>query len=451
MSSFENLKLSEPVMKALASMGFEESTHIQDSTIPLALKGKDVIGQAPTGTGKTAAFGIPMIEICDNSPSIQAIVITPTRELAIQVSEELNKIGQFKGIRALPIYGGQEYKWQMKGLKEKPQIIVATPGRLMDHLTKQKSIKGNDVKMLVLDEADEMLDMGFIDDIYAVMEKLPAERQTLLFSATMSPEIKKIAVELMKKPHIVGQESKKVKSPAISQHYVEVHESGKFEALCRILDTQCPDLAIVFVRTKVRVDELQEGLTRRGYAAVGLHGDMDQQRRNSIMKQFKNGKTQVLVATDVAARGLDISDVSHVFNFDIPRDPESYVHRIGRTGRAGKSGISITFVTFREIKLLKLIEQVSARRMERMEVPTLEEAIEEQQRKVIDSLREAAYGEDALRYRHLAEKLLNDNDSVTLVSAALTMLIKEPDKTPVVLTEPKQGGKKKGGFRRPRK
>ncbi|WP_424356930.1 DEAD/DEAH box helicase [Methanocella sp. MCL-LM] len=450
MSSFESLKLSEPVMKALASMGFEESTQIQDYTIPLALAGKDVIGQAPTGTGKTAAFGIPMIEICDDSPSIQAIVITPTRELAIQVSEELNKIGQFKGIRALPIYGGQEYKWQMKGLREKPQIIVATPGRLMDHLIKQKSIKGSDVKMLVLDEADEMLDMGFIDDIYTVMEKLPAERQTLLFSATMSPQIKKIAVELMNKPHIVGQEAKKVKAPAISQHYVEVHEYDKFDALCRILDTQGPELSIVFVRTKIRVDELQEGLVRRGYSAVGLHGDMDQQKRTNIIKQFKNGNTQVLVATDVAARGLDISDVTHVFNFDIPRDPESYVHRIGRTGRAGKSGMSITFVTYREIKLFKLIEQVSGKRMERMEVPTLEEAVEEQQRQVIDSIREVAYGEDALKYSRLAEILLNDNDSVTIVSAVLKLLIKEPDKTPVVLTEDKKGGKK-GGFRRPRK
>lgn len=450
MRSFTDLQLSEPVLKALSSMGFEESTHIQDQTIPLALKGKDVIGQAPTGTGKTAAFGVPMIERCDESPKIQAIVITPTRELAIQVSEELNKIGQFKGIRALPIYGGQEYKWQMKGLKEKPQIIVGTPGRLVDHMNLRNTIKVHDVKMLVLDEADEMLDMGFIDDIYAIMEKMPAERQTLLFSATMSPQIKKIAVELMKKPHVVGSDSKKVDAPAISQYYSEVSEGGKFDSLCRILDFQCPELAIVFVRTKIRVDEIQEGLIRRGYSASGLHGDLDQTKRTAIMKQFKAGRTQVLVATDVAARGLDISDVSHVFNFDIPQDPESYVHRIGRTGRAGKSGMSITFVTFREVKLLKLIEQVAGKRMARMEVPSQDETIKVQQRQVLDSVLEAASGEDALKYRALAELLLNQKDSVSLVSGALKLLIKEPDNTPVVLTEPARGGGR-NRQRKPRK
>lgn len=450
MSSFNDLKLSEPVMKALSGMGFEESTHIQEQTIPLALQGKDVLGQAPTGTGKTAAFGIPAIEMCDESPKIQCIVVTPTRELAIQVSEELNKIGQFKGLRALPIYGGQEYKWQMKGLKEKPQIIVGTPGRLLDHLNQRKSISAADVRLLVLDEADEMLDMGFIDDIYAIMERMPEERQTLLFSATMSPQVKKIAVELMKKPVTVGgSESKKISMPVISQQYAEVQEGNKFEALCRILDIQCPDLAIVFVRTKKRVDEVQQGLTRRGYSASGLHGDLDQSKRTSIMKQFKDGHTQVLVATDVAARGLDVSDVTHVFNFDIPQDPESYVHRIGRTGRAGKSGIAITFVTFRETRMLKWIEKVSGRRMTRIEVPTLDEAIKGQQRQILDSLLQIAESDEALKHHALAEMLLQERDSVTIVSAALKMLIREQDTTPVVLTQPSDGRRGRSG--KPRK
>lgn len=434
-------------MKAISSMGFEESTHIQEQTIPLAMSGQDVIGQAPTGTGKTAAFGIPMIEMCNDGPMIQGIVITPTRELAIQVSEELNKIGQFKGIRALPIYGGQEYKWQMKGLKEKPQILVGTPGRLVDHINTRKTIKVTDIKMLVLDEADEMLDMGFIDDIYAIMEKMPAERQTLLFSATMSAPIKRIALELMKKPQVVGgTESKKIAMPVIVQHYVEVYEGNKFDALCRILDIQCPELAIVFVRTKKRVDEVQEGLTRRGYSSSGLHGDLDQSKRTAIMKAFKDGKTQVLVATDVAARGLDVSDVSHVFNFDIPQDPESYVHRIGRTGRAGKSGVAISFVTIREVRMLKWIEQVIGKRMTRMEVPTLDEAIKGQQRQILDSILQVTEGEDALKYRSLAEMLLNEKDSVTIVAATLKMLIKEPDKTPVVLTQPSDS--RRGGYRK---
>ena len=447
MSSFNDLKLSESLMKAISSMGFEESTHIQEQTIPLAMSGRDVIGQAPTGTGKTAAFGIPMIEMCDDSPVIQGIVITPTRELAIQVSEELNKIGQFKGIRALPIYGGQEYKWQMKGLKEKPQILVGTPGRLVDHINTRKTIKVTDIKMLVLDEADEMLDMGFIDDIYAIIEKMPAERQTLLFSATMSAPIKRIALELMKNPQVVGgTDTKKIAMPVIVQHYVEVYEGNKFDALCRILDIQCPDLAIVFVRTKKRVDEVQEGLTRRGYSASGLHGDLDQSKRTAIMKAFKDGKTQVLVATDVAARGLDVSDVSHVFNFDIPQDPESYVHRIGRTGRAGKSGIAISFVTIREVRMLKWIEQVTGKRMTRMEVPSTDEAIKGQQRQILDSVLQVAEGEDAMKYRSLAEMLLNEKDSVTIVAAALKMLIKEPDKTPVVLTQPSDS--RRGGYRK---
>lgn len=419
-------------------MGFEEATQIQEQAIPVILNGRDVIGQAQTGTGKTVAFGIPMIEKCDgNSRDIQGVVITPTRELAIQVSDEINKIGQHKGIRALPIYGGQDYRWQMKGLSNGPQIIVGTPGRLIDHIVLRKTIKIDRVSILVLDEADEMLDMGFRDDLETILRETPASRQTLLFSATMSDTIKKLARKYMKDPFSIVTSPKKLAVPAIEQRFVEIHESDKFEALCRILDFQCPELAIVFGRTRKRVDELQDALNKRGYSARGLHGDLDQSKRNSIMKLFKEGTVQILVATDVAARGLDVTGVTHVFNFDIPQDAEGYVHRIGRTGRAGKSGMSISFVTPREFRLLKIIEQVAGQRITRLDVPTADDAIKGQQRLVIDGLMEVANSEEALKYATLAEMLLEKKDSVTIISAALKLLIKEPDKTPIVLSEVK--------------
>jgi ATP-dependent RNA helicase DeaD len=421
-------------------MGFEEATHIQEQSIPVALKGRDLIGQAQTGTGKTAAFGIPMIERCDPaSPDVQGLVITPTRELAIQVAEEINRIGQLKGVFALPVYGGQNIAWQIKGLKNSPRIIVGTPGRLVDHIIYRKTIKVDRIGMAVLDEADEMLDMGFIEDIETILDRLPADRQTLLFSATMSATIKKLAGRFMRDPVSIGVTPRKMAVPSIAQHYAEVHEAQKFEVLCRLLDMQSPDLAIVFGRTKKRVDELQETLAKRGYSVGGLHGDLDQQRRESVMRQFRDGSVQVLVATDVAARGLDVTGVTHVYNFDIPQDPESYVHRIGRTGRAGKSGMSITFVTAREFRLLKFIEKVAGQRMVRIDVPTLDEAIKGQQLKVVDSLLRAADGDDGLKYRALAEMLLDDRDSVVIVSAALKLLIRERDSAPVQLTEVRPG------------
>ena len=447
MTSFNDLNLSEPLIKALVEMGFEEATHIQEQAIPVAMELKDVIGQAQTGTGKTAAFGIPIIEMCDSeSIAIQSIVITPTRELAVQVAEELNRIGQFKGIRALPIYGGQDYSLQMRGLKNKPHIVVGTPGRLLDHMTRKKSIRVADVRAVVLDEADEMLDMGFIEDIETILSETPETRQTMLFSATMPAPIAKLAKKFMKDPVTISMISKKIAAPDIVQSFLEVHDRQKFDLLCRFLDTQSPDLAIVFGRTKKRVEEIFEGLTKRGYTARSLHGDLDQTRRDSVMRQFKEGNVQVLVATDVAARGLDISGVTHVYNFDIPQDPESYVHRIGRTGRAGKSGLAITFVTPRETRLLRMIEHVSGQRMSRIHPPTIDDAIQGQQRIAIEKLKAVCEEEDVLKYRGLAEMLLDEIDSVILVSAALKMMIKEPDTTPVELTELQTGGK--GGSRR---
>lgn len=435
MTTFNQLGLSAPVLKAVSNMGFEEATPIQEKTIPVAIDGKDLIGQAQTGTGKTAAFGIPMVEKFDvYATQIQGIVITPTRELAVQVAEELNKIGQFKKIRVLPIYGGQDINRQIKALKKKPHIIVGTPGRLIDHI-KRKTIRLNEIKMAVLDEADEMLNMGFIEDIEEILKEVPEEHQTLLFSATMPKPIQKLAQKFMGDPQIIKNKSKEVTVPNIEQNYVEVQEKQKFDVLCRLLDIESPDLAIVFGRTKRRVDELSEALNKRGYSAEGIHGDLTQAKRNSVLAQFKGGSIEVLVATDVAARGLDISGVTHVYNFDIPQDPESYVHRIGRTGRVGKPGIAITFVTSREMGHLRIIENTTKRKVIRRPVPTITEAIKGQQRVTVDRLLRVISEEDISHYKGLAEDLLEKTDSVSLLSAALKIITREPNTTPVKLTE----------------
>ncbi len=419
-------------------MGFEEATPIQEQAIPPALEGRDVIGQAQTGTGKTAAFGIPMAEKIDaGSGEIQGIVITPTRELAVQVAEELNRIGEYRGIHTLPIYGGQDIKRQINGLKRKPQIIVGTPGRLVDHMMRRRTISLKSIRMVVLDEADEMLDMGFIEDIEEILERTPNDRQTLLFSATIPAPIHKLAGRFMKDPQTIGIKSKSMTVSATEQAYYEVPEKHKFEVLCRLLDVQLPALAIVFVRTKRRVDELTKALEERGYPAEGIHGDLAQSKRDSVMRGFKEGRTEVLVATDVAARGLDISGVTHVYNLDIPQDPDSYVHRIGRTGRAGKKGVAITFVTPREMGLLRFIEKVARHTIERKPVPTAAEAFEGKQQALVESLLSVAGGSDTTKYRGIAQDLLEMNDSVTLLSAALKMLSKEKDELPatVELTE----------------
>jgi ATP-dependent RNA helicase DeaD len=428
MTTFQELSLSDATLKALSGMGFEETTPIQAQAIPAAMKGMDVIGQAQTGTGKTAAFGIPMVENIDlRSEAIQGIVITPTRELAVQVAEELNRIGQYRGIHTLPIYGGQDIKWQINALKRKPQIIVGTPGRLVDHMMRRKTIKLDSIKTVVLDEADEMLDMGFIEDIEDILKTTPKSRQTLLFSATMPEPIRKLAGRFMRDPIQIGIKSKTVTVPGTEQTYFEVPEKQKFEVLCRLLDLQLPALAIVFVRTKRRVDELARALNERGYPAEGIHGDLAQSKRDSVMRAFKQGTTEILIATDVAARGLDISGVTHIYNFDIPQGPDGYIHRIGRTGRAGKKGTAITLVTPRELKLLNFIERAINYRIERKPIPTAAEAFEGKRQVLAKSLVSMAERSDISPYIGLAENLLDAYDSVTILSAALKMLSKEKD------------------------
>lgn len=435
MATFKEFGLSPEVMKAVSKMGFEEATPIQAATIPLSLQNRDVIGQAQTGTGKTAAFGIPLIEKIDmNHDAVQAIIVAPTRELAIQVSEELYKIGSTKRVRVLPIYGGQDIERQIRALKKHPHIIVGTPGRVLDHI-QRRTLRLQNVHTVVLDEADEMLNMGFVEDIEAILSHVPTERQTLLFSATMPEPIRRIAERFMNNPELVRVKAKEMTVPNIQQYYIEIQEKKKFDTLTRLLDIQSPELAIVFGRTKRRVDELAEALNLRGYTAEGIHGDLSQAKRLSVLRKFKEGSIDILVATDVAARGLDISGVTHVYNFDIPQDPESYVHRIGRTGRAGKTGMAITFVTPREIGQLHHIEKTTKRKMERMKPPTLDEALEGQQRAAIEKLLATIEHNNLSFYKRAAEELLEEHDSVSLVAACIKMLTKEPDMTPVQLTE----------------
>jgi len=450
LKSFNELNLSDPVIQAISKMGFEETTAIQEQTIPLAMGGKDLIGQAQTGTGKTAAYGIPMVEmIVRDCEQIQGIVLSPTRELAVQVAEELNKIGEFKGVQALPIYGGQDMERQIRALKKRPPIIVATPGRLMDHM-RRKTIRLNQIKMIVLDEADEMLNMGFIEDIEVILKELPEERQTLLFSATMPKQIQNLAQNFMKVPELISIKAKEVTVETIEQHYIVVPESQKFDVISRLLDIQSPELAIIFCRTKRRVDEIAEALSQRGYAAEAIHGDLNQSKREAVLRQFKEGTIEILVATDVAARGLDISGVTHVYNIDIPQDPEGYVHRVGRTARAGKTGLAVTLVTPREKNQLFTIERVIRRKMIQKPMPTVIEAVEGQQRLAMEKLLRVSTEKDVRKYKKLAEELLEENDSVTLLAAALKMLTKESVVSHVQLTEPAPNKTKRVSSEKPR-
>ncbi|KAB2953116.1 DEAD/DEAH box helicase [Heliorestis acidaminivorans] len=415
-------------------MGFEEPTPIQEKTIPPALEGKDLIGQAQTGTGKTAAFGIPIInKVMTRPEGLQAVVLAPTRELAIQVAEELNRISDKSEIHCLPIYGGQDITRQIRALKKKPQIIVATPGRLMDHM-RRKTIRLQEIQVLVLDEADEMLNMGFYEDVEKIMEETPKQKQILLFSATMPRQIQNLANRFMNEPLLITIKAKEVTIPLVEQHYIEVQERDKFDILCRLIDIQSPELSIVFGRTKRRVDELTEALKKRGYFAEGIHGDLTQGKRDSVLRQFRSGTVDILVATDVAARGLDITGVTHVYNFDIPQDSESYVHRIGRTGRAGQSGIAISFAIPRELEHLRSIERATNRKIMRMAIPTITEAAEGQQRLAVEKVLRTVEKSELQNYRSMAKELLGREDSVTLLSAALKLLTKDTDQTPITLS-----------------
>lgn len=423
-------------MKSIQHMGFEEATPIQSETIPLAMKGGDVIGQAQTGTGKTVAFGVPMIEKIDTTrDQVQGLIVAPTRELAVQVAEELYKLGKEARIRVVSVYGGQEISRQIRALKRPPHIIVGTPGRLLDHINR-RTVDFSTVETVVLDEADEMLNMGFIEDIEAILSKVPEEHQTLLFSATMPDPIRRIANRFMNEPELVKIKATHLTSDLIAQYFVKVQEREKFDAFTRLLDIQMPELAIVFGRTKRRVDELIEALAIRGYNADGIHGDLTQARRLQVLRKFKDGSIDILVATDVAARGLDISGVSHVYNFDIPQDPESYTHRIGRTGRAGKEGAAVTFVTPREMAYLEMVEKVTKKRMERIKTPTADDAIEGLRKVAKEKIVGIAKDEDTSMHLEMAKELLEEGVSAEeIVAACLKQIIREPEEKEVKISD----------------
>ena len=423
-ATFESLGLIQPVLDALKSAGYEKPTPIQASAIPHLVSGHDIIGQAKTGTGKTAAFTLPLlgrIDLTIHKPQI--LVIAPTRELALQVSESVTLYGQYiKGLRVLPVYGGQGMGTQLKSLKRGVHIVVGTPGRLIDHL-KRGTLVLDQVNALVLDEADEMLRMGFIEDVETIMESMPKERLTALFSATMPPPIARIAQRFLDQPVNIHIKGKETTVEAISQEYVPVSGARKLEALSRILEVETYEGVIVFARTKVATMEIVEGLLNRGIEAVALNGDMNQQARQHTVDRFKDARVDILVCTDVAARGLDVPRVSHVINYDIPYDSESYVHRIGRTGRAGREGKAITFVARNELRMFKIIEKATRKAMVKFNLPTAEQIsqkrIDDFKKRVLDVIKEESLGQ----YLMIVDELSRDGtiDPNTL-SAALIAL-----------------------------
>lgn len=418
--------LSAKIMKSITDMGFEEASPIQSETIPIMLEGKDIIGQAQTGTGKTAAFAIPAIERLDvRAKDLQVIVLCPTRELVIQVTEEFRKLMKYRDdLAVVPVYGGQEIDRQLKALRKKPQIVVGTPGRTMDHM-RRGSLKLEAVKLVVLDEADEMLDMGFREDIEIILKDTPAERQTVMFSATMPAEIMKLMKTYQKNPVRVDVTVQKINMPKIDQYYFEVQEKEKPEALARLLDLHDITRALVFSNTKIQVDNLVEILQARGYSADGLHGDLNQKKRDKVMGGFRTGRIEILVATDVACRGIDVSDIEAVFNYDIPRDDEDYIHRIGRTARAGKTGRAFSFVVGRQIYNLKRIEKINEIMIQRKSIPTLDDLGETRIKSYTDKIRQALSDAPPLKYIQLVENLMGDEFTAMDVAAALLKISME--------------------------
>ena len=416
---FSEMQISSKVKEAIKELGFDEPTKIQEEAIPYALEGKDVIGQAQTGTGKTFSFAIPMVEKIESSnPSIQGIVVLPTRELALQVYAEFIKLVKFrKDIRVITVYGGQSIERQIKDLKNKPHIVIGTPGRIIDHINR-KTLKLLDTKMVVLDEADEMLKMGFIEDIETILKETKEERQTMLFSATMPEQIKRVAKNYLNNPVTVKIEAKTLTVDRIKQYYFEVKQASKIDLLMRLLDYNGFSSAIVFCNTKKEVDDVVLALQKNEYMVDGLHGDLKQMVRDRVMNAFRSGSIKILVATDVAARGIDVSGVEVVFNFDLPLEDESYVHRIGRTGRAGKTGISMSFVNGREKTRMKMIEKYAKTKMEKMEIPTIEDLTRNREnvvyQKIVDSIQNPSH------HTKIINKLLAEGyDGIDIINALI--------------------------------
>lgn len=424
--TFEELNLNEKTKRALKDAGYTNPTPIQEQAIPVVLEGKDFIGQSKTGTGKTASYSLPMIEKIDaSSKKVQAIVLCPTRELAVQVADEVRKFLKYQeGIKTIAIYGGQSIETQIKMLKKGVQIVIGTPGRVMDHM-KRKTLKLDNVKMCVLDEADEMLNMGFEEDIETILKDVPEERQTVLFSATMNKRIMGITKKYLKNP-------KKVKIPAeeltvneIEQISISIKEAMKSETLMRLIQVYQPQKAIVFCNTKKRVDDLIEVLKQNHFKAEALHGDIKQTVRERIMKRMRNGEFQILVATDVVARGIDIQDVEFVLNYDVPQEEEYYVHRIGRTGRNGNTGKAITFVVGKEKSKLQSIKKYSNAKIKEGKVPTLAEVNKIRNKVAVEKIQKVI-DEKEFANEDLLEQLLENNSIEEVSKALITLLYKKP-------------------------
>lgn len=426
---FTDLGLNDNVLKAIEDMGFEEPSSIQAEVIPVLLEGYDAIGQAQTGTGKTLAFGAPILNrITRKDNKIHSLILTPTRELAIQVNDELARIAKYTKVKLLPVYGGQPIDRQIRAIKNGIDIIVGTPGRVLD-LIKRDVIDLSEINYLVLDEADEMLDMGFIDDIEEIIKSSNSDRQTMLFSATMPREIEKLAKRYMKpdSKHITIVRNTMTVS-TISQYYYEIKQKDRFECLCRILDVDEPSTVIIFCKTKKGVDEVVGAMQARGYNVEGMHGDMNQNQRLNTLKKFKEKSLDFLVATDVAARGIDVEDVSHVINYDMPQDTESYVHRIGRTGRANKEGIAYTLVTAREYIALKQIEKTTKSKIKRKEIPTTDDIFQAKYQNLLSRLKETIEEEHFKKFIPLAAEL-DEEFSLVDVAAALMKMVYDKEVT----------------------
>lgn len=421
---FDELQLDERILRAVADMGFEEASPIQAKAIPAMISGIDLIGQAQTGTGKTAAFGIPILEKVDPKlKKLQAIVLCPTRELAIQVADEIRNLSRYMhGIKVLPIYGGQDIVKQIRSLKSGTQIVIGTPGRVMDHM-RRKTMKLDFVHTVVLDEADEMLNMGFREDIEFVLSGVPEERQTVLFSATMPKPIMEITKKFQNNAKVIKVTKKELTVPNIEQYYYDVKPKKKEEVLSRLLDIYSPRLSVVFCNTKKQVDLLVNALLGRGYFAAGLHGDMKQEQRDRVMQGFRTGKTEILVATDVAARGIDVDEVEAVFNYDLPQDDEYYVHRIGRTGRAGREGRAFSFVSGKEVYKLKEIQRYCKTKIYAQKVPSLNDVANTKMENILDDVERVIEQEDLDMMINAIEERVNNSEFTAMDMAAAFLKI----------------------------
>jgi ATP-dependent RNA helicase DeaD len=425
---FGGLQLDTRLLRTIAALGYEEPTPIQREAIPPLLAGRDLLAEAPTGTGKTAAFALPMLQRIPLGSAgegrASALVLVPTRELAMQVAEALHAYGRDLGARVLPVYGGQPIGQQLRGLRRGVDIVVATPGRAVDHL-RRGSLSFDEVRVVVLDEADEMLDMGFAEDLETILAATPPERQTALFSATISTTITRIARKHLREPARITVHAERATgdgTPRVRQVAYVVRRADKLAALCRILDVEDPTSTLVFARTRGEVDDLAEALSARGHDAGALHGGLVQEARDRMMGRFRDGSLDVLVATDVAARGLDIEHVSHVVNYDVPSDPDAYVHRIGRTGRAGRDGVAITLVEPREHRLLRNIEAATKTRLEIAHIPTVADMRERRTEVLRANLREALLGDGFDRFRGVVEPLTDEFDLVDIALAAVSLI-----------------------------